>query len=91
MVTTPLNVELNEFSLDLANISDLPPRLLRTASTLRQLTNSTGVKLYLVDRIYNEIYFCPNTESLPVHRISWGISTTPVFLQLRQYADFNYN
>lgn len=74
IATNSFGFELNEFSLDLAYIGELPQRLHRTANMLRQLTDSNGVKLYLVDKIYNEIYFCPNEENVSSHRTSWSIS-----------------
>lgn len=64
---------MNDFSMDLADIAQLPQRLHKTANILKQLTDSSGVKLYLVDKIYNEIFFCPNGENVSTHRISWNI------------------
>lgn len=58
----------------MAHIVELPQRLHRTANMLRQLTDSNGVKLYLVDKVYNEIYFCPNEKNASTHRTSWSIS-----------------
>lgn len=60
--------------MDLADIAQLPQRMYNTANLLKQLTESTGVKLYLVDKIFNEIYFCPKGDVVSGHRISWSIS-----------------
>lgn len=67
-------IVLTDFSMDLADIAQLPQRMYNTANLLKQLTESTGVKLYLVDKIFNEIYFCPKGDVVSGHRISWSIS-----------------
>lgn len=65
---------LQDFSLDVADIESLPPRLYKTGRVLSTITQSSGVKLYLVDQAKNEIYFCSADEKVTArNRVSWKI------------------
>lgn len=65
---------LQDFSLEVADIHSLPQRLYKTGLALSTITQSSGVKLYLVDKAKNEIYFCSADEKTTTrNRISWNI------------------
>lgn len=68
------SIRSQDYSLDVADIESLPQQLYKTGLLLREITQSSGVKLYLVDKARNEIYFCSTDEKVTVrNRASWKI------------------
>lgn len=82
-------LDMNRFNVFLEDTVDLESLLYETAMVLKTVTDSSGVFVYIVDKLKNEIVLMhPDTENPDRHEINMTIRKFPFFVFDNDPANF---